>query len=79
MRTVPLPEAEQNLCALVDEAEAAREIIQITRDGRVAAVIMSADDLKSLNENLHAFRKPGAVEELARADADHRFGKTVSG
>ena len=79
MRTVPLREAEANLCALVDEAEATHEIIPITRDGRVAAVIMSADDLDSLNETLHAFRTAGVVEELAQADADYRVGETVSG
>jgi len=40
---------------------------------------MSADDLESLNETLHALRTPGAVEELAQADADYAAGKTVTG
>ncbi|MCH9728272.1 MAG: type II toxin-antitoxin system Phd/YefM family antitoxin, partial [Actinomycetia bacterium] len=35
------------------------EIIQITRHGRIAAVIMSADDLESLHETLHALQTRG--------------------
>ena len=79
MRSVPLTEAKEKLSALVDEADSTHEIIQITRHGRVAAVIMSADDLESLNETLHALRTPGVVEELEQADADYAAGNTVSG
>jgi len=79
MKSVPLSEAKDKLSALVDEADTTHEIIQITRHGRVAAVIMSADDLESLNETLHALRTPGVVDELRRADADYAAGNTVSG
>lgn len=79
MKSVPLTEAKDRLSALVDEADTTHEIIQITRHGRVAAVIMSADDLESLNETLHALRTPGIAEELKQADADYATGNTVSG
>lgn len=79
MKSVPLTEAKEKLSALVEEADTTHEIIQITRHGRVAAVIMSADDLESLNETLHALRTTGVVEELAQADADYAAGNTVSG
>jgi prevent-host-death family protein len=79
MKNVPLTEAKDKLSALVDEADTTHEIIQITRHGRVAAVIMSADDLESLNETLHALRNPGIAEELKQADADYAAGNTVSG
>lgn len=79
MRSVPLTEAKEKLSALVDEADSTHEIIQITRHGRVAAVLMSADDLESLNETLHALRTPGVVEELAQADADYVAGTTLTG
>ena len=79
MKSVPLTEAKEKLSALVEEADTTHEIIQITRHGRVAAVIMSADDLESLNETLHALRTQGVVEELAQADADYAAGKTVTG
>lgn len=79
MKTVPLTEAKDKLSALVDEADATHEIIQITRHGRVVAVIMSADDLESLNETLHALRTPGIAEDLKQADADYAAGNTISG
>ncbi len=44
----------------------------------MAAVIMSADDLESLQETLHALRTPGVAEDLAQAEADFAAGNTVS-
>jgi prevent-host-death family protein len=79
MRTVPLSEAKDKLSALVEEADSTHEIIQITRHGRVSAVIMSAEDLESLHETLHALRTPGVAEELAQADADYAAGNTIGG
>ena len=79
MKTVPLTEAKDRLSALVDEADTTHEVIQITRHGRVAAVLMSADDLDSLHETLHALRTPGVVEQLRQADVDYAAGNTVSG
>lgn len=79
MKTIPLTEAKDKLSALVDEADTTHEIIQITRHGRVAAVIMSAEDLESLNETLHALRTLGLAEELKQADVDYAAGNTVSG
>lgn len=79
MKNVPLSEAKDKLSALVDEADTTHEIIHITRHGRAAAVLMSADDLDSLNETLHALRTPGLAEDLAQADADYAAGNTVTG
>ncbi|BDY27995.1 MULTISPECIES: type II toxin-antitoxin system Phd/YefM family antitoxin [Mycolicibacterium] len=79
MKTVPLSEAKDKLSALVDEADVTHEIIRITRHGRAAAVLMSADDLDSLNETLHALRTPGLVDELNQADADYAAGNTITG
>lgn len=79
MKTVPLTEAKDKLSALVDEADTTHEIIRITRHGRAAAVLMSADDLDSLHETLHALRTPGLSDELVQADAAYAAGATVSG
>lgn len=79
MRTVPLSEAKDKLSALVDEADTTHEIIRITRHGRTAAVLMSADDLDSLHETLHALQVPGIAQELADADRANGAGQTTSG
>jgi prevent-host-death family protein len=78
MRTVALSEAKDKLSSLVDDASNTHEIIQITKHGHPAAVLMSADDLESLQETLHALSTPGLVDELAQAQADYAAGNTVT-
>lgn len=79
MKTVPLSEAKDRLSALVEEADRTHEIIQITRHGHAAAVIMSADDLESLQETIHWLSQPGIREDLAQSKQDIVKGTTTSG
>jgi antitoxin YefM len=79
VRTVPLSEAKDKLSALVEEADRTHAIIQITRHGHPSAVLMSADDLESLQETIHWLSQPGIREELDQARRDIAEGKTVSG
>jgi prevent-host-death family protein len=79
MRSVPLTEAKNKLSGLVDEADTTHEIIRITRHGRAAAVLMSADDLDSLHETLHALRTPGVLADLDDADRAYAANQTISG
>ena len=79
MKAVPLGEAKDKLSALVDEAEATHEIITITRHGRPAAVLMSADDLESLQETLFWLSKPGIRESIAEAEREYAAGATTNG
>lgn len=67
------------LSALVDEADSTHEIIQITKHGHAAAVLMSADDLDSLHETLHWLSQPGVREDIAGADTALAEGATTSG
>jgi len=79
MKTVPLGEAKDKLSGLVDEAETTHEIITITRHGRAAAVLMSADDLESLHETLYWLSKPGIRDSIAKAEREYAAGETISG
>ena len=76
---MPLAEAKDKLSGLVDEAETTHEIITITRHGRAAAVLMSADDLESLHETLAWLSKPGTRNAVAAAEREYAAGGTVSG
>ncbi|CCW11301.1 type II toxin-antitoxin system Phd/YefM family antitoxin [Rhodococcus aetherivorans] len=58
MHEVPLGEAEDKLSALVDSDEATHDIITITRHGKPAAVLMSVDDLESLQETIYWLSRP---------------------
>lgn len=74
-----MSEAKDKLSSLVDEADRTHEIIQITRHGHPSAVLMSADDLESLQETIHWLSQPGIREDLAQAKRDIAEGATVSG
>lgn len=77
MTTVPLSEAKDRLSALVEEAERTHEIVTITRHGRPAAVLMSADDLESLHETLFWLSQPGVLDDVAEADRELADGRTT--
>lgn len=79
MRTIPLSEAKDKLSSLVDEADRTHEIIQITRHGHPTAVLMSVDDLESLQETIHWLSQPGIREDLEQARRDITESRTVSG
>ncbi|MET3922944.1 type II toxin-antitoxin system Phd/YefM family antitoxin [Arthrobacter sp. UYEF20] len=79
MRTVPLSEAKDKLSALVEEADRTHEIIQITRHGHPSAVLMSADDLDSLQETIHWLSQTGIREDLDWSKRDIAEGNTTSG
>ena len=79
MKTIPLSEAKDKLSALVEEADATHEIVQITRHGRPAAVLMSADDLASLHETLFWLQQSGLRRDLAEGEQEYESGTTVSG
>jgi len=65
--------------ALVDEAQSTHEIVHITKHGRPAAVLMSADDLDSLRETLFWLQQPGVREDLAEGEREYENSETLSG
>lgn len=79
MRLVPLGEAKDKLSALVDDAETTHDIITITKHGRAAAVLMSADDLESLQETVYWLSQPGIRDDIAQGEREYAEGSTMSG
>ncbi|GAA3801035.1 type II toxin-antitoxin system Phd/YefM family antitoxin [Cellulomonas soli] len=79
MKTVALSEAKDKLSALIDEADSTHEIIQITKHGHAAAVLMSADDLDSLHETLFWLSQPNVRQDIVDAREASTSGETTSG
>ena len=75
MTTIPLSDARARLSELVDEAVRTHERVEITRNGRRAAVLMSADDFDSLMETLDILADPNAMRDIEIARRDFREGK----
>ncbi len=69
METLPLATVKARLSELVDRVEQQDERILVTRNGRPAAVLISADDLESLEETL-AILSDAELMERIRAGED---------
>jgi antitoxin YefM len=68
--TLPLAEVRDRLSSLVSSVEATHERVVITKNGRPAAVLMSYDDLESLQETLEVLSDRDLVQEIRGTLAD---------
>lgn len=64
MTTLPLAEVRAQLSKLVESAIDTHERINITRNGRPAAVLLSAEDYDSLIETLDVLGDPDAMADI---------------
>jgi len=76
--TLPLAEARAQLSKLVDDAVRTHERIEVTRNGRRAVVILSADDYDSLIETLDILSDAEAMAAIRESDADIAAGRIYS-
>ena len=75
MITIPLSEARARLSELVDEAVRTHQRVEITRNGRRTAILMSADDFDSVEETLDILADPVAMREIEQGLREAREGK----
>ncbi|MCF3650326.1 type II toxin-antitoxin system Phd/YefM family antitoxin [Synoicihabitans lomoniglobus] len=66
MTTVTATKARGSLYALIDEANASHEPVQITGK-RGNAVLISEGDWRAIRETLHLHSVPGLVESIQKA------------
>jgi antitoxin YefM len=74
---VPLAEVKNRLSEVVDRLEHEHGRVVITKHGRPAAVMLSLEDLESLEETLAVLSDPGPVAAIAEADAEVAAGSTT--
>ncbi|MDQ3470205.1 MAG: type II toxin-antitoxin system Phd/YefM family antitoxin [Actinomycetota bacterium] len=67
MTTISAAEARAQLSRLIDEATATHQRFEITRHGRAAAVLLSADDFDALRETISVLSDPGLLAAHGRA------------
>ena len=72
MKTVPLAEAKAKLSRLIDEIVSRDEEVTITRNGKVAAVMISGDQFESWKETLAIQSDPALMEEIRNGIAQLR-------
>lgn len=74
----PLRAVRDHLSEIVDRVERYHDRVVITRNGREAAVLLSAADLAELEETLSVLSDPGALAEIREADAAYARGESGS-
>jgi antitoxin YefM len=76
--TLPFSNVKAHLSELAERVEHEHERILVTRNGRPSFVLVSPDDLASLEETLDILRDPELVASLARSRAEAARGETLS-
>lgn len=74
-----LAEIKKRLSEIVDGVEDRHDRVVLTRNGRPAAVIMSPEDLESLEETLDILSDPKAMRAIRKAEADIDAGRVIRG
>jgi antitoxin YefM len=77
-KTVPFTEARARLSELLDELEARHEHVVITRNGRPAAVLVSADEQEVLEETLEILQDEDLLQALRESEDDVRAGRLTT-
>ncbi len=78
MDSLPLADVKNRLSEVVDRVARQHDRVTITRNGRPAAVLMSPDDLETLEETLAILSDPDEMAALRRGLADLDAGRVVT-
>lgn len=77
MTTLPVADARAQLSRLIDEATTTHERFEITRNGRRAAVLLSADDYDTLRETIEVLSDAELLAAHRRGQADVEAGDVL--
>lgn len=75
MDQIPLAEAKDRLSEIVERIRREHGRVVITKHGRPAAVVVSVEDLASLEETLEVMSDPDLLAQVRQAEADIAAGK----
>ncbi len=74
---LPFSEVKAHLSELADRVERQHDRILVTRNGRPSFVLLSPDDLESLEETLDILEDDDLMESLRRSRRDAEQGDRV--
>lgn len=77
--TLPLAQVKSKFSEMVDRVEHTHDRIVVTRNGRPAAVMISPDELASLEDTLELLSDPEAMRELGEAKQAAAAGDYITG
>jgi prevent-host-death family protein len=74
---LPFSEVKAHLSELADRVEVEHDRILVTRNGRPSFVLMSPDDLESLEETLDIVRDDDLMKSLRRSRREAERGERL--
>jgi prevent-host-death family protein len=77
MSELSLAVVRNRLSELVTDVEHTHSRVTVTKHGHPAAVLVSPEDLESLEETLDILSTPGALDEIHEAERDIAQGETA--
>ena len=72
-----LADVKNRLSEVIDRLEREHGRVVITKHGRPAVVMLSIDDLESLEETLEILSDPALVRAIQRAEREAKGGKAM--
>lgn len=78
MTVLPIAEARANLSKLIDEASTTHERIEITKNGRRAAVLLGADDYDAMRETIAVLSDPDLLRAHGAGTRDLAAGNSLN-
>jgi prevent-host-death family protein len=75
-QVIPVTEARKNLLTLVDEISDAYSRIDLTKNGKIKATLVSPDYLDSLEETIYSLKN--SFSDIKRAEKELEEGKYIS-
>ncbi len=75
--TISLADAKNRLSRLLTDVDRTHERVTITRHGRAAGVLVSPEDLESLEETLDVLSNTALMEQIATTRAEIARGEIV--
>jgi antitoxin YefM len=75
METLPLSHVKAHLSEIADRVEGQHDRVVVTRKGRPAAVLVSPDDLESLEETLAVLSDPQLMRQIRESEAELERGE----
>ena len=75
METLPLSHVKAHLSEIADRVEGQHDRVVVTRRGRPAAVLVSPEDLESLEETLAVLSDPQLMRQIRESEAELERGE----
>ena len=79
MATQPLRYVRDHLSEIVDQVSREHDRVEVTKNGRVVAVVLSSEELSALEETLAVLYDPEVLADIRDADAAYARGDVVRG